>query len=358
MLKLLLWAVAVAGCCVAQNKVGIANRSFTVDGPYEWRAAKTHALNVIVWYPASSDSVEAPQWLGPPNAPVQSAGSAAPDATLAANPGRFPLIALSHGTGGAAIQMAWLGTYLASHGFIAVAVNHPGNNFIDGYTIQGFSIWWERARDIIVVIDRMLADPTFGNRIDARRIGAAGFSLGGYTMIELAGGITEREALIRFCASPKRDAICKPLPEMPDAAAKSAELERDDPQYRAALSNSGKPYRDPRIRAVFAIAPAIGQAFPPKNLAGIHIPVDIVAGAADDICPVATNAEYFAKHIHGARVTILPGGVSHYTFLNDCTDQGRKVVHPFCDDAPGVNRAAVHVKVASMAVSFFEARFK
>src|SRR5689334_14758982 len=91
-------ALLLASTCFAQFKAGIANRTFTPDSPYYWRAAKTHALTTIVWYPAASDSVEAPQWIGQPNSPVQSAGLAAPDAKPAASPSQFPLIALSHGT--------------------------------------------------------------------------------------------------------------------------------------------------------------------------------------------------------------------------------------------------------------------
>jgi len=48
-------------------------------------------------------------------------------------------------------------------------------------------LWWERARDLSAVIEDILADPTFTTPIDAERIGAAGFSQGGYTMIAIAG---------------------------------------------------------------------------------------------------------------------------------------------------------------------------
>ena len=104
-------------------------------------------------------------------------------------------------------MMAWFGCTLAANGYIAVAVNHPGNNGAEGYTVLGFSTWWERARDLSTVIDAMLADPAFGSRIDARRIGAAGFSLCGYTVIEIAGGIT---VPADFTAFPKLAGL-KPL---------------------------------------------------------------------------------------------------------------------------------------------------
>ncbi len=72
--------------------------------------------------------------------------------------------------------MAWLGTYLAARDYIVVAVNHPGNNAVTGYTTQGFNEGWERAGDLTTVITDLLADPRFGSKIDPDRIGAAGFS--------------------------------------------------------------------------------------------------------------------------------------------------------------------------------------
>jgi len=76
--------------------VGVAQRTFLPEGPYNWRGAKTHALMTSVWYPADSASVEKPQWVGPPNAPLFATGAAAPDARPAAGkdggddaPGQF-----------------------------------------------------------------------------------------------------------------------------------------------------------------------------------------------------------------------------------------------------------------------------
>ena len=101
--------------------------------------------------------------LGPPGRPLLDGGRAAPDAALSPTPVKFPLIVLSHGTGGTAGNLAWLGTALASRGFVAAAVNHPGNNAVDGYTVQGFALWWERAHDLSAVIDGMLVDGRGGN---------------------------------------------------------------------------------------------------------------------------------------------------------------------------------------------------
>jgi predicted dienelactone hydrolase len=123
-------------------------------------------LLTTVWYPAASSAVEKPIQI-PGMSQVFVTGSAAQDASLAPSPAKFPLIVLSHGTGGSALQMAWLGPELAAHGYIAAAVNHPGNNGTEAYTALGFSTWWERARDLSTVIDKMLADSTFGGPKDS-----------------------------------------------------------------------------------------------------------------------------------------------------------------------------------------------
>jgi predicted dienelactone hydrolase len=339
-------------------KVGVARRAFKIDKPYNWRNAKTHALLTTIWYPAAETSVEQPQWIGPPDHAFAKAGMAAPDAPLAASGAKFPLILLSHGSGGSALQMAWLGTTLAARGYIAAAVNHPGNNGYDGYTPQGFAIWWERARDLSMLIDQMLADATFGPRIDRERIGAAGFSLGGYTMIEIAGGITDRSQLQAFCDSPRADAMCKPPLEFPSVVEQYPELSRSDPEFQEALRHASDSYRDIRVRAVFAIAPAFGPAFSPASLKKVSIPVEIVAGARDQVVPIESSAKYFAAHIRGSKLIVFPGSVDHYVFLDTCTEVGQKSQPMLCSDAPGVDRDAIHAKTVELALKFFAEKLR
>jgi predicted dienelactone hydrolase len=259
----------------------------------------------------------------------------AADAALALTPAKFLLIVLSHGTGGTGDNLAWLGTVLARAGSVAAAVNHPGNNAIDGYTVAGFTLWWERARDLSAVIDGILADPTFMTRIDAERVGAAGFSLGGYTMIAIAGGITLLAHFREFCASPAADGACQAPPEFGDLRAKAKALADRDGGFRAALANDSRSYRDKRVRAVLAMAPALGPACLPESFERIDIPVAIVADAADAIVPVGSSARSCAARISHAELTIFPGDVGHYVFMPSCTAAGRATLPRLCNDAPG-----------------------
>jgi predicted dienelactone hydrolase len=339
----------------ADFKVGIRRESITPARHYNWRGAKTHALVIQVWYPAEASAIEQPQWIGPPDTPLFAAGRAAPSAKLAPSPAELPLVLLSHGTGGSALMLAWLGTALAAHGYVAVGVTHPGNNALEPYTPQGFMSWWERAHDLSTVLDHILLDPIFKGRIDRERIGAAGFSLGGYTMIAIAGGITDRAAYHAFCRSPRADAMCTPPPEAPRALfAPDAErhLTERDPELAESLERSGVSYRDPRVRAVFAMAPALGPAFPVDSLKKIAVPVAIVAGSADSQVPPATSASYFAAHIPRATVTLLPG-VDHYVFLAECSRAAKERLPAFCFDGKGIDRAAVHRKTIDLALDFF-----
>ncbi len=343
------------GALGAPFKVGLDYRNIPVNKPYNWRGARTHELSTMVWYPAAASAKEEFQWLGPAERPLFAAGRASVQAPVAESPAKYPMVVLSHGTGGSAIMMAWLGTALAANGYIAVAVNHPGNNAAEGYTVEGFSTWWERARDLSTVIDSMLVDPTFQSRIDAKRIGAAGFSLGGYTMIEIAGGHTRPADFIDFCGSPKADDLCKSPPEFPTLMKDFQNLSQTNAEFRAALRHANDSYRDPRVRAVFAIAPALGPAFAATDLAKISIPVEIVAGSADTIVPIESSAKYFAANIPRAKLTILPG-VGHYVFLDVCTEQGRKMQPLLCTDGAGIDREAVHNKVVESAIAFLRSK--
>jgi len=343
--------------------VGVTTRKFLKgDSSYDWRGAETHALITTIWYPVGVNAIETQQWVGDPTNPFADAGQASRDAEPATAPKKFPLILLSHGTGGSALMMAWLGTELAAHGYIAAAVNHPGNNSLETYTVQGFTLWWERALDLSRVLDAMLADPEFGNHIDARRVGAAGFSIGGYTMMELAGGVGgvgDLETIEALCGVPNAtDSQCASPMEFPGLVQKALKLAKADADYASALKESNRSHRDQRIRSVFAVAPGNGQLFSPETLGRISIPVEIVAGLNDTIVSPDDNARYFAAHIPHAKLRMYPGGVGHYTFLDNCSEIGKKDNPELCVDKPGVQRDVIHSETSREAIEFFDDTLK
>ncbi|WP_433967629.1 alpha/beta hydrolase family protein [Tunturiibacter gelidiferens] len=348
-----------AGFAATTYEVGASSRVFTPAHVRNWRRAKTEALVTTIWYPVNADGkvYEEPQVIGPPDGPLFLAGGAAVDAPIASAPAKFPVVMLSHGTGGSAMQLAWLGTVLARHGYIAVGLNHPGNNALEPYTAEGFVLWWERATDISDALDALLLDPTFGPHVDEARIGAAGFSIGGYTVLELAGARTDQERFLKACETDPTLHKCV-VPEMKGMGDPEQMLKKVRASSAESMARGGASYRDPRVRAVFAIAPAVGQAFDADGFRDVTIPVAMVVGAADQIAPVATNAGRFLALIPNAHLAVLPGGVAHYTFLDACTDVGRAKLGVFCGDAAGVDREKVHGTVSEMAVKFFDRNLK
>jgi predicted dienelactone hydrolase len=152
--------------------------------------------------------------------------------------------------------------------------------------------------------------PGVGSRVNRNRIGAAGFSLGGYTVSALAGARTDPALLRKFCASPAA-AGCGDPPEFPNLFQRWSELEAGSSEFRASAAQAGGSYRDPRIRAAFAIAPALGPALISESLAQIGIPFEIVGGQNDEIAPPEPNARFMARLIRGGESDAVPGRALH-----------------------------------------------
>jgi predicted dienelactone hydrolase len=336
---------------VAPYHVGAAMRVIHPPVARNWRGARTEALVTSLWYPVDGTVPEAPHDIGEPGHPYFVGHPRATDAPLSTAHARYPLLLLSHGTGGSAASLDWLAAALSAHGYIVAGVNHPGNNALEPVTRDGFILWWERATDVSEVLDSLLADPTLGSHIDASRIGAVGFSLGGYTVLELAGARTDQKQFLDFCASPAADAICNP-PEMKRVPGGVQMSDPLSPEALASMARSGDSYRDPRIKAVFAIAPALGEAFNQASFADVHVLVSLMAGTEDEVAPVQTNIHRIAGLLPNATVKMVPGA-GHYTFLDTCLPGMADRMTLRCNDGPGVDRDAVHAQTVAQALAFF-----
>jgi predicted dienelactone hydrolase len=325
--------------------------SFTAPELTAQLGVPSTSIHGVVWYPADSSVAERQQTIGDPSAPLFEAGVAAPNAPLAASPRRFPLVLISHGTGGSAEQMAWLGTTFARAGFIAVAIDHPGNTSLQK-TVQGFTLWWLRARELSRALDTVLADPTFGPHVDRERIGAAGFSIGGYTAIALAGARVDVSQFESYCEAHPDAPSCE-IPEFPHLATEATALQSSDSTYARALTQSGESVWDARVRSAYAIAPAAGRSVTTQSLAAIAEPVRIVYGTDDTIVLPAENAERYANAIAGATLLTVRGA-GHYTFLDVCVPAAVAMLGDICRDDGDVDREEVHDRVARDAVEFFK----
>jgi dienelactone hydrolase len=84
---------------------------------------------------------------------------------------------------------------LAQHGYIVATVEHSGDNFADNSGLGTDGVLIGRERQMSALIDAVLADPALAAHIDPARIGAAGFSAGGYTALLLAGAVPRFDLL-------------------------------------------------------------------------------------------------------------------------------------------------------------------
>ena len=142
-----------------------------------------------VFTPAERDTLETEFGLRPGALDGMGSTSTA-DAPPA--PGRHPLLLLSHGFGLTTALHSAQATDLASHGYIVVGIDHPGDaDVVDagggrmrhmnptGIDIREAS-FVERVADERFVLGHLGAIAEAG-RVDARRIGAWGHSIGGAT---------------------------------------------------------------------------------------------------------------------------------------------------------------------------------
>jgi predicted dienelactone hydrolase len=332
-------------------KVGFIEGLCDDEQRRSWSGNAPRPMRWSAWYPAPETAGEEPRLIGPPGAPLFAMGKAAAGAPLHVAERRWPVVLLSHGTGGSAPDLGWLGCRLAAAGFVAIAVSHHGNTAVEPYRPEGFLCWWERAKDLSVALHRLAADGPFAGRLDVSRVFTAGFSLGGYTVLALAGAITDLTQFQQWLSTQKDRGGPR---EYPDVADHIPSLAATSAEFRASHARHCHSYRDARVRAVLALAPAPPvRAFTVDSLRAIPLAVGIMVGPADVEAPAETCASWLAEHLPNCRLTLLAPNVGHYVFLCEATETGKATEPVICTDAPGVDRRAVHDAAASAAIDLF-----
>src|SRR5262249_55546099 len=104
---------------------------------------------------------------------------------------------------------------------------------------------WQRPRDVALSISFLLNDQLWGKSIDAGRIGVAGHSQGGFTALWVGGARVNPEKYLAFQRGWRNNPMVPEYlrNELPLDAAPALDV------------------HDPRVKAVFAMAPGIVQAF-------------------------------------------------------------------------------------------------
>ncbi|MCD7978370.1 MAG: hypothetical protein LUG51_14940 [Tannerellaceae bacterium] len=317
----------------AQYRVGEKTLVYT-DGNRENRPIVTE-----LWYPTQETDPEGNRrtdlpFLLPPTIR---------EATLTDQP--CPLVLLSHGTGGNRFGLAWLATALAEKGYIVAAPDHWGNTF-DNIIPEYFLRYWERPLDISFLIRQLLVDPQLAAHIDPERIGVAGFSLGGYTSLALAGAELSCTTLMENARTEEGKKEFE-IPELDGLAG-----------FMDDFSCEGIPFiplQDQRIKAFVAMAPALGLGFRElQQTSAIQSPVLIIGAGGDQIAPVRSNAGNYHQLIPGSIYMELDDPAGHYIFLSEPLKELKEQNLIYYTDPPTVNRSLIHQQIQEFILHFFD----
>ncbi|QGZ33038.1 alpha/beta hydrolase family protein [Stappia indica] len=260
--------------------------------------------------------------------------------------GRYPLILLSHGSGGAMDGLTWLSSRLAARGAIVLAVNHPGTTSGDSSPRRTMRLA-PRAADLGAALEAVLGDPQFAPHIDRERISALGFSLGGSTVLGLAGLRFDRDAFADYCRKAGEEAAgCDFL------AKGGVRLDALPEAFSADM-------RDLRVSAVISVDPGFTHAAAEESLAGVRGPVLFLNLGEEDRWPavdVGPQGSGLAARVPGARhLAVAPA--HHFTFLGVCKEGGAELLRkwqddPICDDPQGADRARAHEEIVGIVADF------
>ena len=245
-----------------------------------------------------------------------------------------PLVVISHGNGGWYRGHADTAEALTRAGFVVAALTHPGDNIQDqsrGLRLTG------RAPQLSALIDYMTETWNGPIRTDPDRIGAFGFSAGGFTVTSIIGGVSDAEAIQAHCAVQPEVFACRLV----------AMLGGLD------LANWQPETRDIRVRAAVIAAPALGLSFTDESLAAITIPVQLWQAADDQILPSPYNAEPVRDRLGGTVNYHRVENAGHYDFLTSCAPEMKTAMPELCTSAAGFDRGAFKVAFNAEVVRFF-----
>ena len=303
-------------------------------------------LEGFTWYPTNETSGLSrfhgnAVWVG-----IEAIGDAEPAS------GKFPLVVLSHGMYGNAMNQSWLASELAKRGFVVAAANHPGTATRARDADDARQLW-ERPKDVSRMIDNFLRTPEWRAHVDPERIYMAGHSLGGFTAIALAGGRFDALKFDGFCARHPGDRGCRIVDNW-----RVTETPEDRAQMEADLS-------EPRIRGFAVFDPGGTQTFSAASLGSIRRPM-LVFGAPRDIDRTGLDLDMESRALTAA----LPAGnvkylepetLAHFDFLGECTPRAIDILKEeepedvFVCIEGGGDRRAEHRMIVNEVARFFSA---
>ncbi len=293
-------------------------------------------IDVALWYPSAA--AEADKSFGAYRMQVATGAPAAP--------GKFPLVVISHGTGGSSFGHNRFALALARAGFVVAAPEHPGDNYRDRSLVADARYGYERPRQVSRVIDFLLAEPEWKDRIDRDRVGAIGHSAGGYTVAALIGGVPDWSRLRVHCETVKDDPACVFRdPKLGVAPGDPAPL-----VLPTSVAASGS-VADPRIHAAVLLAP-LGVPFVPGSFKESKATVLLIGAEFDEALARQYHYGYLRQQLPSATARLAPGA-GHYSFISLPVAEFRAAFGPAAKDPSGFDRETLQAQLSAEIVEFF-----
>jgi predicted dienelactone hydrolase len=257
----------------------------------------------------------------------------------------IPVITISHGVAEDRTTFAYLAKHLASHGFAVAVVEHIGgdaNRFKQYFSglapAPAATELLQRPRDLSFVLDelqrRSAKDLTL-RQLNLQQVGAIGHSLGGYTVLALAGATIDFEKVKQDC-TPNRSLNLSVLLQC-----RAHEL----PPNRYAL-------QDPRITAIFAINPLNSTIFGQRGMSQVRVPVFMMGGSDDIVTPAVPEQIYPFTWLQTADkyLAIIENG-THFSVQS--TDRANSVF-PVPEGALGPTPEVAQTYARAISLAFFQ----
>ncbi|WP_339452096.1 alpha/beta hydrolase family protein [Pseudomonas sp. JAI120] len=322
----------------AENPVGFK----TVTLP---DAQNNRPLELVVWYPATTTAkatliADSAVFIG---------ALAVPDAPPAA--GEHPLVVLSHGYGGNWGKQVWLASALAHQGYIVAAVNHPGTTTKDRNP-QTAARLWQRPADLSRAIDAVLAQPKPFGAVANGQIAAVGHSLGGWTVLEIAGARFDPDLFSRDCSAHPKLGGCMGYQEM-------------NPAGKARLAAD---LSDKRVTAIVSLDLGLSRGFTDASLAALPVPALVIAGGvpSEDMDPQLESADMVKRLPEATTKYVEIADATHFSFMSICKPGGMALIEEsspgdgmICRDGEGARpRAVIQQQVVGLISEFLHRSFR
>jgi predicted dienelactone hydrolase len=336
MSALVFFLFTITSLAHAADPYGVGQMDFVVKD-----LVRNRTLNAHLWYPIDSKTRQVPLRAEGPFVPVV----AAENAMLARAPSQgFPIVLISHGSGGRADRLFWLTEHYVKNGIVVLGVDHQGNMTGDN-SADGLMCVWNRPRDMSLALDRLLEIPEFRSRLDQTRISAIGHSAGGTTVLMLAGARFSSNTFtnpIPMCAGTKDPyyaQLCQQLKKVDFKKYPQTTVEAD--------------YWDARLKSVVALDPGFAKSFHPATLGKLNAKAIVFVADRLNAPQDEIYSKEFVKLLPSGAVEVVPNSI-HMSFISACKQDFPKddpELRELCAD--NEQKLKIQTDIAAKSLRFF-----